>query len=241
MKQKIKIDYRNGIKPRIGIIAGLLFGLLSIAQADLEAGREAYQNEDYETALAELMPLAEEGDMNAQYFMGLMYANGHGLPQDPEEAERWFEKFSNQLDVSGKFNLGIMYYQGKAVPQNYQTAISWFKKAAEEGDAEAQFNLGFIYDNGYGMPQDRQEALKWYRQAADQGLLEAQNNLGVMYSEGQGVPRDYVQAYFWFNVASKQGDKQAAEAREQLAEHMDKTQLAEAIRLTHEWQLASGH
>jgi TPR repeat protein len=71
--------------------------------------------------------------------------------------------------------------------------------------------------------------------------VEAQNNLGVIYSEGQGIAKDYVQAYFWFNVAAKQGDKNAARVRDTLAKDMNISQVAEAIQLTHEWQLTSGH
>ncbi len=256
MRQKIDSDYRNRARVWQILVAVALSGIFQAVQAGIEveklpsqqhdkdkvqAGREAYRNGDYDTALTEFMPLASEGNMNAQYYMGLMYANGHGVPQDPVAAEKWFKKFSEQLGANAKFNLGVMYYQGRAVPQDYQKSIAWFKRAAEEGDAEAQFNLGFIYDNGYGVPQDRQEALNWYRKAANQGILKAQKNLGVMYSEGQGVAKDYIQAYFWFSVAANQGDKSAASVRDTLAKDMNVSQLAEAIRLTHEWQLSSGH
>lgn len=254
MSQKIDIHYRNRSRVWQGIAAVMLIGLFQVAQAEVEvkresskssdevqAGREAYRNQDYKAALKELMPLAEKGNMNAQYYMGLMYANGDGVPKDPEEAERWFMKFSEQLGMGAKFNLGVMYYQGKSVPQDYQKAIDWFKRAAADGDAEAQFNLGYIYDNGYGVPRDREEAIKWYRKAADQGILKAQKNLGVMYSEGQGVAKNYVQAYFWFNVAAKQGDKSAASIRDTLAKDMNISQIGEAIQLTHEWKSSSGH
>jgi uncharacterized protein len=60
MKQEIKIYYQNVFKVRVVVVALLLFGLFSVVHADLETGREAYQNEDYETALKEFMPLAEE-------------------------------------------------------------------------------------------------------------------------------------------------------------------------------------
>jgi TPR repeat protein len=241
MSQEAKVYYRSVIGVWKLIAAMLLLSLFQVAQADLEAGREAYKNQDYDAALKELMPLAEEGNMNAQYYIGLMYANGYGLPQDPKEAERWFDKFSKQLGVDAKFNLGVMYYQGKGVPQDYKTSIDWFKKAAEEGDSEAQFNLGFIYDNGYGVPENQEEAVKWYRKAANQGIVKAQNKLGEIYSQGRGIAKDYIQAYFWLNVAAEQGDKNAAQIRDTLAKSMNVSQVAEAIRLTHEWQLASGH
>lgn len=215
--------------------------LPSQRRIDFQLGEQAYRDRDYQVALRKFMPLAKAGDMHAQYYIGLMYANGYGLPQDPAKAEEWFKRFSNQLGAGAKFNLGVIYYKGERVPQDYQKALAWFKRAAEEGDMKAQFNLGFIYDNGYGVPQDRAEAIWWYQKAANQGLLKAQKALGVMYSEGQGVAKDYVQAYFWFNVAAEQGDESAASVRDALAKDMTTSQIAEAIRLAHEWQLTSEH
>ena len=40
---------------------------------DLDVGVAALDSEDYETALRELRPLAEQGDACAQYNLGLMY------------------------------------------------------------------------------------------------------------------------------------------------------------------------
>ena len=45
---------------------------LAIA-ADYEAGVDAYKRGDYATALREFQPLAEQGDADAQYYLGVMY------------------------------------------------------------------------------------------------------------------------------------------------------------------------
>ena len=39
---------------------------------------------------AELRQRAEQGDTEAQYDLGLMYANGEGVARDDEQAVRWF-------------------------------------------------------------------------------------------------------------------------------------------------------
>ncbi|BAW80556.1 Sel1 domain-containing protein repeat-containing protein [Candidatus Nitrosoglobus terrae] len=236
MKQGSRVYWLNIVGIWKYIVAILSLSLLQVAQADIESGKKAYRDQDYDVAFKEFMPLAEEGNMTAEYYVGLMYANGYGLPRDPTEAKRWFDKFSKQFGVDAEFNLGVMYHQGKGVPQDYKIAINWFKKAAEDGDPEAQFNLGFFYDNDdYGVSEDRKEAIKWYLKAANQGILKAQNRLGEIYSEGDGIAKNYVQAYLWFNLAAERGDKGAAHTRDILAENMDKSQVAEAIRLTHEW------
>ena len=48
--------------------------------ADFEKGLDTAKRGDYATALREWKPLAEQGDADAQYNLGLMYANGHGVP-----------------------------------------------------------------------------------------------------------------------------------------------------------------
>jgi TPR repeat protein len=40
--------------------------------------------------LEEMRALAEQGDANAQYNLGVSYANGLGVPEDDAEAVRWY-------------------------------------------------------------------------------------------------------------------------------------------------------
>ena len=63
--------------------------LTTLAHADFQAGTDAYDRGDYETAFKEWLPLAEEGDALAQYNLGVMYANGQGVPQDYIQASMW--------------------------------------------------------------------------------------------------------------------------------------------------------
>ncbi len=51
---------------------------------------DAYERGDYDTALKGFRPLAEQGDAAAQYFLGVMYAKGHGSTKDYVLAHMWF-------------------------------------------------------------------------------------------------------------------------------------------------------
>ena len=53
-----------------------------VSAADFEAGVEAYNRGDYATAWEEWRPRAEQGDANAQYYLGVMHQNGEGVPQN---------------------------------------------------------------------------------------------------------------------------------------------------------------
>ncbi|WP_277600823.1 tetratricopeptide repeat protein [Eikenella corrodens] len=54
--------------------------------------------------------LAEQGNADAQYNLGVMYDNGQGVRQDYAEAARWYRKAAEQGYAKAQYNLGSMYY-----------------------------------------------------------------------------------------------------------------------------------
>ena len=150
----------------------LLVGLLlvpALGWADFQAGLDAVNRGDYDTALAEFRPVAEQGDAKAQFHLGLMYANGEGVPQDYQEAVKWYRRAAEQGDARAQSNLGLMYDKGQGVPQAYQEAVKWYRRAAEQGRPSAQYNLASMYYSGQGVPQDYVLAHMWANLAASQG------------------------------------------------------------------------
>jgi TPR repeat protein len=103
----------------------------------LEDGVASYQRSDFASALRLLRPLADHGNADAQYDLGLMYANAQGVVQDFREAEKWFRIAAEQGHAAAQFNLGVMYVAGQVVPQNYVLAHVWFNLASAQGDQEA--------------------------------------------------------------------------------------------------------
>ena len=81
---------------------------------------DAYNPKYYETALNEWRPLAEQGNADAQFYLGLMYQRGYGVPQDNQQARHWWEKAAAQGLVDAQFNLGLIYENGEGVPQDHQ-------------------------------------------------------------------------------------------------------------------------
>ena len=152
---------------------------------------------------------AEQGDMDAENRLGVMYDQGKGVPEDYGEAVKWYRKSAEQGYAKAKYNLAQMYRQGKGVAQNDVEAVKLYRLAAEQGYAPAQSNLGVMYHEGQGVPQDYFEAVKWLLMAANQGYAEAQNKLGALYYEGAGVPQDYTEAVKWFRKAAYQGNAEA--------------------------------
>ena len=75
-------------KPLLVLIVAL--GLIRPAWADFQDGQAAYQRGDYQAALREWRPLAEQGNASAQFNLGVMYDNGRGVTQDYAKAFRWY-------------------------------------------------------------------------------------------------------------------------------------------------------
>jgi TPR repeat protein len=127
----------------------------------LEDGLEAYQEKDYLKAVQVWRPLAQAGDREAQYRLGVMYAEGKGVAPNDAEAALWFERAANQGEPMAQYNLAASYVEGTGVRKDMAAAVKWFRRAADQGVALAQLNLGLLYASGEGVPQDNVEALKW--------------------------------------------------------------------------------
>ena len=128
----------------------------------------AYDRGDYETA-AEVRLLAEQSDADAQFVLGMMYAEGDGVLQDDEEAKKWL-LLSAQGDANRQTMLGHLFHLGSlSVPQDQAAAEKMFRMAAEQGVADAQYYIGEMYKNGQGVPQNYILSHKWLSLAAAQG------------------------------------------------------------------------
>jgi len=160
---------------------------------------------------------AEQGNADAQCFLGWCYDNGrYGVARDPLKAAEWFRKAAQQNNARAQFFLGLCYDKGAGVVRDPANAVEWYRKAADQGLAAAQYNLGICYDKGEGMTQDPIEAVKWYRKAAQQGLPLAQYSLGSRYEYGIGVAKDTARAVKWYRRAAEQGLAVAQQALERL-------------------------
>ncbi|MCK4587595.1 MAG: sel1 repeat family protein [Gammaproteobacteria bacterium] len=63
--------------------------ILEIQGKRFQIGKELYLNQQYGQAVNILLPLAQQGHLNAQYTIGYMYHHGQGLPRNEKESTRW--------------------------------------------------------------------------------------------------------------------------------------------------------
>ena len=164
---------------------------------------------NFSTALDLWLPLAEAGDADAQYGVGIIYDFGlAGMKRDVAEAMHWYKMAAKRGNMDAQFYLGDMYSGGpnysEHIPIDETEARRWYKMAAEQGHVLAQYVVGAYYFDGTGGIQDYNEAAHWYRKAAVQGFNRSQYHLGVMYGLGLGVSQSYPMAAFWYQKAAHQ-------------------------------------
>ena len=153
-----------------------------LAAPNLESVKRSFEHTDYAAALREVQPLAEQGNPDAQLFLGKMYLKGQGVPKDPDQANKWFRQAAMQGNAESQFFLGAWYL----LPHRDITeGLRWMQLSAEQGNQDAQMLLGKAYLQGE-LPRDPVQADMWLRLAAKNNLDFYQNELRV--AEGQMTP-----------------------------------------------------
>ena len=133
-----------------------------------------------EIDVQEITKLANNGDLESQFFLGTMYAHGIDVPQNYVEAIWWYMMAADQGDASAQFNIGFMYKHGEGVTKNFIAAMKWYRKAADQGFAEAQFNLAGMYYEGESVQQNFIKAYVWWSLALENGYEKAKKILAML-------------------------------------------------------------
>ena len=158
---------------RTVFLAIFLLSSATVVAADLKKGLAAFSEGDYETALAECQPLADEGNVEAMFCVGRMYANGFGVAMNDELALKWYGMAAGEGHGQAQYNLGLMHANGWGVAMNDIPAAGFYRLAAGNGIVEAQAALGYCYKHGAGVEKDLTKAYIWFDIAAHHDDLSA--------------------------------------------------------------------
>lgn len=160
----------------------LCLALNSAYAGPLEDGHTAFDQQQYKKAYDLWLPLAEQGNADAQYNIGLLYMKGHGVELDERTALVWFTLAGEQGVADAQYNAGVLFYTGKGVYPDHNSAIDWWTLAVDAGHANAQNNLAIMYAYGYSVGQDTKLALELWTAAANQGHPDAIHSLINAYA-----------------------------------------------------------
>lgn len=164
---------------------------------------------DLQKTFAEYQRKAAQGDMIAQYELGLCYEKGKGTMKDINNALYWYKISAKKGYAKAQCMLGYCYEMGNGMPKNIVAAFNMYEQAAKQGHAIAQYNLALLYYNGKVVCQDYAKAVKLFEKAANQGHAKAQNMLGICYEKGKGVEANLNTAYELYKKSAEKGDSNA--------------------------------
>ena len=165
------------------------------AEAEMQAGLDAWQSGDMIGALRHYHVAAEAGIALAQAKLGYIYDQSN----DDEKAVHWYSEAAKQQHPDGEYGLGEMYSKGEGVDQDFEIAIEMYMRAAVGGHAQARRVLAKAYEHGgLGREVSLDEALRWLTLAANSGDLNAMERMVSLYTDGGlGVKPDPAEAQQW--------------------------------------------
>ena len=179
-----------------------------------------------------LRSAAAAGDAAAAYEIASRFAEGRGVPANPEEAAQWYARAAAKGLAMAQFRYASMLEKGRGVKKDLAHARQLYLAAANKGNAKAMHNLAVLYAEGFDGKPDYDNAAHWFRKAADAGVSDSQFNLGVLYARGLGVEKSLAESYKWFALAAARGDGDAGKKRDSIAAEMDAKTLAAAKQAT---------
>ena len=115
----------------LAVVVALLFSAGSAWATSRDAVDEGARFEKY-------ISKAENGDVDAQVTLGMMYDNGWYVAEDKAEAFQWFLRAAEQGDAMSQMHVGWAYATGKLVPKDLVKAYMWFLFADTQGYERAK-------------------------------------------------------------------------------------------------------
>ena len=167
-----------------------------------------------------LREAAIEGDAEAQRELASRYEQGHGVPKNLREADKWFQRAAEQGDAAAQEALKGLQSEGQITSnQQDQQQEPEVDSGGSDADLDKQNGMGNSTESHTGpaggedsensQPDRADGALAKLLSAANDGDVEAQKELAEKYRIGDGVSCDSKEAAKWYRTAAEQGDATA--------------------------------
>jgi hypothetical protein len=109
-----------------------------VAAEPIDDGLAAFQSEDYARALEILLPMAEAGNLEASYTVGVIYDFGRGVNQDDMAAGTWYRIAAENGMAEAQLAMAVLFDSGEGILQSVVEAYAWSSIAADQGLAKAE-------------------------------------------------------------------------------------------------------
>lgn len=150
--------------------------------------------------------IADRGDKEAQYRVGLEYGWGIFTAKDNPTALEYYKKAAEQGHREAQYKVAFIYEFGDKTLQNNEQAFKYYKLAADQGHTLAEYNVAMMYGSGKGVAQSDDKAFEYYKIAADHGEHNSQFKVGWRYQKGLGTQVNIDKALNYYKLAAEQGN-----------------------------------
>ncbi len=156
----------------------------------------ALKMQHYALAKSNFLKLANNGNLFAFFYLGVIYEKGYDELVDYTKAfnsynrviksAKLIEKLTqnkNYKDLISKTqnNLANLYWIGQGVTENKQKALELYNKAAKNGSINALLTLGVIYMEGTYVKKNTEKAKSFFETVASNNNAAGYYNLAVLY------------------------------------------------------------
>jgi TPR repeat protein len=174
----------------------------------------------YDFAREVWQTLAEVGNGDALFNLGVLAEDGLGEPKSLSKAEALYTSAADAGNFKAQYRLGLLYFAGNLLPRDVDKARLYLTQAAVDGDQDAKAMLAQLGQpetalsplqqaelmGASGQPES---AAALYRTLADAGNATAQTRLAWAYEAGRGVTVDLQEAARRFELAAHAGNAEA--------------------------------
>lgn len=183
-----------------------------ISKAEFILGKSYYEGEAVEQNFTEAfrwMQKASEKELQASYYLALLYLHGQGIDQNVNRAIMLLNNASNAGDADSMYLLAEIYYKGIGVAKDIKLAFKYYDSAAKLGNEKAISRLNTISRDVNNSNGDERIALEALTIAAKANDLEAQFKLGLLYKRKDSIYCDYDKAFKLIENAALSGHQKA--------------------------------
>ncbi len=113
-------------------VLGILLGAVAVTTVQADSYTDAFaaaERGNYDQALNLFIPLAEQGNAQAQFNLALMYHGGLGVKRSEQQAVVWYQRAATNGSKEAQEFLAVGYQEGWfGLPRDNQQASYWFER-----------------------------------------------------------------------------------------------------------------
>ena len=158
--------------------------------------------ESYQKAIPLLLPLANSGDVNAQYYLGRCYEYGNN---DNTSARIWYIKAADNGNSDAMVKAAMFIAKRKGGGEKEpKRVMSYIQKAISAGNPDGKALLASYYLEGR---KDIIKGIRLAKESSGAGGPLGQMLLGGIYMQGMGsIAKDEAKSIELFQASSDQGN-----------------------------------